>query len=78
VEVGRTAAVAEACGAAAGWTLLQTIPADSVKSYQPYWALTAHLLKRMRRFEEAREAYDRAVGLCEDPAMREFLARQAL
>jgi predicted RNA polymerase sigma factor len=78
VEVGRTAAVAEARGAVAGWTLLQTIPADSVKSYQPYWALTAHLLKRMRRFEEAREAYDRAVGLCEDPAMREFLARQAL
>jgi predicted RNA polymerase sigma factor len=75
--VGRAAAVAEARDAAAGWTLLEAMPAESVKSYQPYWALAAHLLKRMRLFEEADAAYKRAIGLCEDPAMREFLARQA-
>jgi RNA polymerase sigma-70 factor (ECF subfamily) len=71
--VGRAAAVAEAHGATTGWTLLNAIPGDAVKDYQPYWALAAHLLKRLDRFEEARSAYDRAIGLCEDPAMRDFL-----
>jgi RNA polymerase sigma-70 factor (ECF subfamily) len=70
--VGRAAAVAEAQGAAAGWALLETIPGETVKGYQPYWALAAHLLKRMKR-REAADAYTRAIGLCEDAAMREFL-----
>ena len=76
--VGRAAAVAEAHGAAAGWFRLQEIPTEAVKNYQPYWALAAHLLKRMQRLDEAAEAYSRAIGLCEDTATREFLARQAL
>jgi RNA polymerase sigma-70 factor (ECF subfamily) len=76
-RVGRAAAVAEARGAAAGWALLAALPADAVKSYQPYWALAAHLLERMERPEEAGAAYSRAIGLCEDPAMREFLAERA-
>lgn len=75
--VGRAAAVAEARGVATGWALLETIPRETVKSYQPYWALAAHLLKRLQRPNEAAEAYHRAIGLCEDPAMREFLVRQA-
>lgn len=75
--VGRAAAVAEARGGAAGWSLLEAIPTEAIKSYQPYWALAAHLLKCMRRSEEANAAYSRAIGLCEDPAMRAFLTRQA-
>jgi len=75
--VGRAAAVAEARGAETGWTFLEAIPADAVSSYQPYWALAAHLLKRLGRHSEAADAYSRAIGLCEDPAMRDFLARQA-
>ena len=75
--VGRAAAMAEARGAATGWALLDAIPAEAVRSYQPYWALAAHLLKRLQRSDEAADAYRRAIGLCEDPAMREFLARQA-
>ncbi|MFI5014637.1 MAG: RNA polymerase sigma factor [Hyphomicrobiales bacterium] len=75
--VGRVAAVAEARGAEAGWALLEAIPAGAVDSYQSYWALAAHLLRRMRRTDEALAAYNRAIGLCEDPAIREFLARQA-
>jgi predicted RNA polymerase sigma factor len=73
VLVGRAAAVAEARGASTGLMLLNAIPSELVTSYQPYWALAGHLLKRMERFEEAREAYGRAIGLCEDSAMREFL-----
>jgi RNA polymerase sigma-70 factor (ECF subfamily) len=74
--IGRAAAVAEARGAEAGWALLQAIPAEAVAGYQPYWALAAHLLKRRGQMEAAAEAYDRAIGLCEDAAMRDFLARQ--
>ena len=53
------------------------MPADAVASYQPYWALAAHLLKRRGRSDEAAAAYDRAIGLCDDAAMRDFLMRRA-
>ncbi len=76
--VGRAAAVAEARGAAFGWAMLEAIPGEAISSYQPYWALAAHLLKRMQRLEEAAAAYSRAIGLCEDSAAREFLTQQAL
>jgi RNA polymerase sigma-70 factor (ECF subfamily) len=75
--VGRAAAVAESSSAETGWALLEEIPIQSVETYQPYWALTAHLLKRMQRFNQAKTAYTRAIGLCEDSAMREFLRLQA-
>ncbi|MED1791757.1 sigma factor [Brevibacillus nitrificans] len=74
--VGRAAAVAEARGAETGMTLLDEIPADAVKSYQPYWALSAHLFKRMNRFKEASAAYSRAIGLSMDPSVRAFLEKQ--
>ncbi|TLY51105.1 MAG: RNA polymerase subunit sigma-70 [Gammaproteobacteria bacterium] len=75
--VGRAAAAAEALGADAGWNLLETIPADAVANYQSYWALAAHLLARMQRHDEARAAYDRAIGLCTDAATRGFLQQRA-
>ena len=75
--VGRAAAVAEARGAPAGWALLEALPAEAIKTYQPYWALAAHLLRRMARGDEAATACSRAIGLCEDEAAREFLAREA-
>jgi RNA polymerase sigma-70 factor (ECF subfamily) len=52
---------------------LDAIPLDSVAAYQPYWALRGHVLRRLGRAEDARESYDRAVGLSEDPAVRAFL-----
>ncbi|MGF6776284.1 RNA polymerase sigma factor [Paraburkholderia sp. GAS334] len=73
---GRAAAVGEARGPEAGWALLEAIPAEVVASYQPYWALAAHLLTRMQRMQEAQAARDRAIGLCEDSTMRDFLVRQ--
>lgn len=75
--VGRAAAVAESRGAEAALALLEEIPVQSVKAYLPYWALSAHLFKRMQRFDEAKTAYTRAIGLCEDSAMREFLRQKA-
>ncbi len=76
VLVSRAAAHAEAQGAAAGLSLLDALPADRVKSYQPYWALRAHLLVRTNDATAAREAFGLAIGLSEDPAVREFLRRR--
>ena len=73
--VGRAAALAEARGAQVGWALLQAIPPAAVATYQPYWAVAAHLLAGLGRPESV-AAYDRAIGLCEDPAARAFLLRQ--
>jgi RNA polymerase sigma-70 factor (ECF subfamily) len=73
---GRAAAVGEARGAEIGLRLLQELPAEPAKAYQPYWALSAHLLARLGRTAEAREAYERAIGLCDDQAMRSFLLRR--
>ena len=44
--------------------------------YQPYWAARADLLARAGDAESAREAYDRAIGLEADPAVRRFLTRR--
>ena len=72
-QVGSAAALAEAKGDDAGLSALEAIPPEAVAGYQPYWALSAHLLKRLGRAAEAREAYARAIGLSEDPAVRDFL-----
>ena len=73
VRVGRAAAVAEIEGPRAALALLDEIEEESVQSYQPYWAVRAHLLKQLRRGQEADEAFDRAIGLAEDDAVRRFL-----
>jgi len=75
-RVAYAAALAEARAADAGLAALDAIPADAVAAYQPYWALRGHLLKGLGRKAQARAAYDRAIGLSEDPALREFLLRR--
>jgi RNA polymerase sigma-70 factor (ECF subfamily) len=74
--VGRAAAIAEAEGAAAGLAALDRIDAALAKSYQPYWAVRAHLLRRLGRVDESIDAFDRAIGLTEDEATRQFLLRR--
>jgi predicted RNA polymerase sigma factor len=76
-RVGQAAALARARDAAAGLAALESIPYDSALAYQPYWALKAHLLKRLGRADDARQAYARAIGLSEDEAVREFLASES-
>ncbi|PYT65930.1 MAG: hypothetical protein DMG39_27870 [Acidobacteria bacterium] len=72
-RAGYAAALAEANGPAAGLAVLESIDAEAVSHYQPYWAVRAHLLQKLGNTAQASEAYDRAVGLAEDPAEREFL-----
>ena len=75
-RTGYAAAVAEVNGAEAGLAALDEIDPDDISSYQPYWAVRAHLLKRLGKTPEALDAFDRAIGLTEDPAVREFLLQQ--
>lgn len=76
--VGRAAAAAEAYGTQAGLALLEAIPSERIATYQPYWAVAAHLWKQANRLAEARAAYSRAIGLSEDMAVKRFLAQQAM
>jgi len=76
-RVSHSAALAEARGADSALTALGGIPAEAVASYQPYWALRAHLLGTLGRADEAAQAYARAIELSEDPAVRVFLADKA-
>jgi RNA polymerase sigma-70 factor (ECF subfamily) len=75
-RTGYAAAIAEANGPEAGLARLDAIAVDDVSCYQPYWAVRAHLLQQLGKTTEALDAYDRAIGLAEDPAVREFLLQK--
>jgi predicted RNA polymerase sigma factor len=77
VAINRAIAMAELRGAAAGLAALQEAAADKrLGEYQPYWAARADLLARGGAAHEARNAYDIAIGLERDPAVRRFLQRR--
>jgi predicted RNA polymerase sigma factor len=75
-RTGYAAAVGEANGPEAGLTVLDGIDLDAVSAYQPYWAVRAHLLQLQGKTPEAINAFDRAIGLAEDPAVRQFLLQR--
>jgi predicted RNA polymerase sigma factor len=75
-RTGYAAAVGEANGPEAGLAVLDGIELDAVSAYQPYWAVRAHLLQRLGKTPEAAHAFDRAIGLAEDPAVRQFLLQR--
>jgi predicted RNA polymerase sigma factor len=74
-RTGYAAAVAEAKGAQAGLAALDRIDPNDIAAYQPYWAVRAHLLQRLEK-SEATNAFDRAIALTEDPAVRQFLLQR--
>ncbi|HEU4368415.1 MAG TPA: DUF6596 domain-containing protein [Methylomirabilota bacterium] len=74
--VGRAAALGHARGAAAGLAALEQIAPGPVASYQPYWAVRAHLFHELGNDGAADEAYARAIGLSDDPDVRAFLLRR--
>jgi RNA polymerase sigma-70 factor (ECF subfamily) len=49
---------------------------DRLAEYQPYWAARAELLAKAGAHGEARRAYEIAIGLERDPAVRRFLQRR--
>ena len=77
VAINRAIAVAETRGAATGLAALDAL-ADDVRlaDYQPYWAARAGLLARTGDVDGADQAYQRAIGLESDPAVRRFLQQR--
>ena len=77
VAINRAIAAAETRGPAAGLRALDAVAPDArLAEYQPYWAARADLLARSGEVEAAAEAYQRAIGLEADPAVRRFLQQR--
>jgi RNA polymerase sigma-70 factor (ECF subfamily) len=74
-QVALAGVTARLGGAVAGLTALDEL-ADrpGVASFQPYWATRAHVLAEASRLDEADEAYERALALTGDEAVRAFLS----
>ncbi len=73
--INRAVAAAETRGPEAGLALLDGLDGEkALAEYQPYWAARADLLSRLGRRAEASEAYQRAIGLEADPAVRTLSA----
>jgi RNA polymerase sigma-70 factor (ECF subfamily) len=79
VAINRAIAVAETQGPAAGLAALDVMADDArLSAYQPYWAARAGLLARTGQRDAADEAYQRAIGLESDPAVRRFLQQRRM
>lgn len=74
VVVNHAIALAETQGAAAALAALAQISSDPrMNEYQPYWAAYAELAHRVGDTQAAARAYDRAIGLEPDAAVRAHL-----
>jgi RNA polymerase sigma-70 factor (ECF subfamily) len=77
VAINRAVAVAETRGAAAGLAALAALADDArLVEYQPFWAARAGLLARAGEVAAADAAYQQAIGLESDPAVRRFLQQR--
>ena len=74
IAINRALAIAEMRGAAAGLKAMPELNTNArLADYQPYWAARAELLAKTGALDEARRAYEIAIGLERDPAVRRFL-----
>ncbi len=74
-HVAAAAAALEADGPDAALRRLDAV-ADSARSYQPWWAVRAHALRRAGS-AEASDAFRHAAGMSDDPAIRTYLLQLA-
>ncbi|WP_199535876.1 RNA polymerase sigma factor [Dyella psychrodurans] len=79
VALNRALAVAELEGLQVALAILEDLSVDKrLTDYQPYWAALADLLARAGQKTRAHHAYEIAIGLTRDAAVRRFLQdRQA-
>jgi predicted RNA polymerase sigma factor len=79
VAINRALAIAEVHGAVAALAAMPEPAADArLTQYQPYWAARAELLAKTGAHREACQAYEIAIGLERDPAVRRFLQQRQL
>ncbi|MGC1615710.1 MAG: DUF6596 domain-containing protein [Candidatus Acidiferrum sp.] len=77
VAINRALAISEVRGASAALDAMPDAAADPrLSEYQPYWAARAELLAKTGANGEARRAYEIAIGLERDPAVRRFLQQR--
>jgi RNA polymerase sigma-70 factor (ECF subfamily) len=77
IAINRALAVAEIEGPRVGLDAMPKLSCDSrLNQYQPYWAARAELLARTGARRKATEAYEMAIGLERDPAVRSFLQQR--
>jgi RNA polymerase sigma-70 factor (ECF subfamily) len=77
VAINRALAIAETAGVNAALEALPELNSDArLAVYQPFWAARATLLVRTGAHVEARHAYEIAIGLESEPAVRSFLQGQ--
>jgi predicted RNA polymerase sigma factor len=78
VAINRALAIAELHGPGIALDAMQQDVAADVRltEYQPYWAARAALLAKTGAHTEARQAYEIAIGLERDPAVRRFLQQR--
>ena len=77
VAINRAIAIAETDGPAAGLAALAAVASDErLAQYQPYWAARAALLAAAGDIAAADAAYEQAIGLEADPALRRFLQQR--
>jgi RNA polymerase sigma-70 factor, ECF subfamily len=72
--IGQAVAQAEAGDPAAGLATLAALPGEATRAHQPYWVALAHLRRLCGDAAAANEALRRAVGLTDDPRLREYLS----
>jgi len=77
VALNRALAIAELDGPGPALRLVDELAIDpQLLQYQPYWVTRAELLARTGATEAAQQAYEVAIGLERDPAVRRFLQRR--
>jgi predicted RNA polymerase sigma factor len=77
VAINRALALAEIHGPTVALEAMQAVATDPrLTEYQPYWAARAELMAKIGAHVEARDAYEVAIGLERDPAVRRFLQRR--
>jgi predicted RNA polymerase sigma factor len=77
VAINRALALAELEGPAAALEAMKHLDGDGrLTEYQPYWAARAELLARTGARVDAARAYEIAIGLERDPAVRRFLQQR--
>jgi len=77
VAINRALAIRELHGAAAALEAMQELVPDMrLNDYQPYWAARAELLATTGAIGAAHHAYEVAIGLERDVAVRRFLQRR--
>ena len=75
--VNRALAIAELRGPTAALDAIDWAATDlRLAEYQPYWAARADLLARTGAIDDARHAYDVAIGMERDDSVRRFLEQR--